>query len=230
MKKFKKSLSITLTIALLLTLTSPVTNADAKAKVKLNRTKVSMFVGNYTTLKLKNNNKKVKWLSSNKKVATVTTKGKVKAKKAGSAKITAKVGKKKYVCKVSVVKSSDSNDKSSTLALKKSESLTPVPTATPTPTTKWSNIAITLDKTELVLHIGDKYTFTPTVTIDGVPVQREVWFNIMNIWYATGNMKTDKFEITALHRGETIFRAYTREYIGNQMKDWTADCKIIVID
>lgn len=76
--------------------------AAAKKKVKLNKTKVVLKVGKKTTLKLKNNKKKVKWSSNKKKVATVTKKGVVKAKKKGTAKITAKVGKKKYVCKVTV--------------------------------------------------------------------------------------------------------------------------------
>lgn len=76
--------------------------AAAKKKVKLNKTKVVLKVGKKTTLKLKNNKKKVKWFSNKKKVATVTKKGVVKAKKKGTAKITAKVGKKKYVCKVTV--------------------------------------------------------------------------------------------------------------------------------
>lgn len=76
--------------------------AAAKKKVKLNKTKVVLKVGKKTTLKLKNNKKKVKWSSNKKRVATVTKKGVVKAKKKGTAKITAKVGKKKYVCKVTV--------------------------------------------------------------------------------------------------------------------------------
>jgi len=63
--------------------------AAAKKKVKLNKTKVVLKVGKKTTLKLKNNKKKVKWSSNKKKVATVTKKGVVKAKK-------------KYVCKVTV--------------------------------------------------------------------------------------------------------------------------------
>lgn len=60
--------------------------------------------GKTVTLKLKNNKKKIKWSSSNKKVATVTKKGKVKGKKVGKATITAKVGKKKYKCKINVKK------------------------------------------------------------------------------------------------------------------------------
>ena len=47
--------------------------------------------------------------SSKKSVATVSSKGRVKAKKKGSATITAKVGKKKYTCKVTVKKASNGN-------------------------------------------------------------------------------------------------------------------------
>lgn len=53
-------------------------------------------------LALLNNKKKVKWSSSNKKVAVVSSKGKVTAKKVGNCTVTAKVGKKKYKCKVKV--------------------------------------------------------------------------------------------------------------------------------
>lgn len=46
--------------------------------------------------------KKIKWTSSKKSVATVNNKGVVVAKKKGVATITAKIGKKKYKCKVTV--------------------------------------------------------------------------------------------------------------------------------
>lgn len=51
---------------------------------------------------MKGTKKKVKWSSSKKKVATVSAKGKVKAKKKGKTTIIAKVGKKKYKCKITV--------------------------------------------------------------------------------------------------------------------------------
>ena len=46
--------------------------------------------------------KSVKWSSSKSSVASVNAKGKVTAKKAGTATITAKVGGKKYTCKITV--------------------------------------------------------------------------------------------------------------------------------
>ena len=61
-----------------------------------------MTVGKKAKLKVKGTKKKVKWSSSKKKIATVTKKGVVKAKKKGTAKIVAKIGKKKYTCKVVV--------------------------------------------------------------------------------------------------------------------------------
>lgn len=89
----------------------PVTNASAAKKVKLNKTKATIYVGKTVNLKLKNNKKKVKWSSSKKKVATVSKKGKVKGKKAGKTTITAKVGKKKYKCKVTVKAKKQNNRK-----------------------------------------------------------------------------------------------------------------------
>ena len=73
--------------------------ADAAAAPKLNRKKITLSVGEKTTLKVKNAKGTVKWSSSNKKVASVS-KGSVRAKKEGKAKITAKIGKKKLTCTV----------------------------------------------------------------------------------------------------------------------------------
>lgn len=47
---------------------------------------------------------KATWKSSNPKIASVTSKGKVTAKKKGTTTITAKVGKKTYKCKVTVLR------------------------------------------------------------------------------------------------------------------------------
>lgn len=143
MKKFNKSLAITLILSLCLTLAAPV---DAKSKVKLNITKATLSVGGSINLKLLNNKKKVTWKSSNKKVASVTKKGKVKAKKKGKASIVARVGKKKYTCKVTVGKvSKKSTSKKNTKNVKKTATtpshssapiihLTMAPMPTPTPT------------------------------------------------------------------------------------------------
>ena len=75
---------------------------DAKTKIKLNKTKISLEVGQTKQLKLTGTKKKVTWKSSAAKIAAVNKKGKVTAKKAGKATITAKYNKKNYTCKVTV--------------------------------------------------------------------------------------------------------------------------------
>lgn len=72
------------------------------ASAKLNKT--SLTLSTYHTYQLKvSNAKKVKWSSSNTAIATVSNKGLVTANAAGSAKIYAKIDKKKLTCKVKVV-------------------------------------------------------------------------------------------------------------------------------
>ncbi len=74
----------------------------ASKKVSLSKASLKMYVGKTKILKVNNTKKTVRWSSSNKKVATVSNKGKITAKKKGTATITARVGKKKYKCKVVV--------------------------------------------------------------------------------------------------------------------------------
>jgi hypothetical protein len=89
---------------------SIVTTAQAASKVKLNKTKVTLNIGDTVKLKVSGTKKKVTWKSSSKKVAAVSSAGKVTAKKQGTAKITASVSGKKYICKVTVKKSVDDSD------------------------------------------------------------------------------------------------------------------------
>lgn len=78
---------------------------NAKASVpKLNKTKITLLSKKKAVLKVTNTKKKVKWSSSDFRVASVNSKGKVTAKKKGIAQITAKIGKKKLTCKVTVKK------------------------------------------------------------------------------------------------------------------------------
>lgn len=99
----KRSIALILCFALTLSmLVSPEQSAAKKAKLKLNKKKATLYVGKSVQLKVKGTKKKAKWKSSNKKVAAVSSKGKVSAKKKGTARITAKIGKKKLVCRVTV--------------------------------------------------------------------------------------------------------------------------------
>ena len=75
--------------------------APIQAASKTKTTKVTLKVGQSKTLRVKTSGK-VKWSSSNKAIVTVNKKGKIVARRAGKAKITAKYGKKKAVCVVTV--------------------------------------------------------------------------------------------------------------------------------
>ena len=115
MKKFITALAV----LLMCLLAVPTSTVDAAAKI--NKSKVTVYVGQSTTLKVSGTKKKATWKTSNSKVATVKN-GKVTAKKSGTAVITAKVGSKKYTCKVTV-KNQELNKKSITLTTKASTTL-----------------------------------------------------------------------------------------------------------
>lgn len=102
MKNVIKKISIAALCGVLI-LSSANVNVMAKPKVKISKKSITITVGKTRKLKLKNNRKKVKWKSLNKKIATVSKKGVVKGKKKGRTTIVAKVGKKKYKCRVKVI-------------------------------------------------------------------------------------------------------------------------------
>ena len=171
MKNFFKKLSIMLAAVLLISSLS-VGTVSAAAAPKLNKTKITLNVKKSYQLKLTNNRRKVKWSSSKKSVATVNSKGKVTAKKKGTARITAKVGSKKYTCKVTVkqpVTSLKLNKKSYTLN-KKGASVTLKASAKPSSasnkavTWKSSNKNVaTVSKKGKVTAVGNgKCTITAT--------------------------------------------------------------------
>lgn len=115
-----KNLTVIVMAVVMVLCMTPVT-ADA-ATVKLNKTKATIYVGSTTTLKVKGTSQKAKWTSNKKSVATVNNKGKVTAKKAGKATITAKIGSRKFSCKVTV-KNPYLNKKSITLTKGKTYTL-----------------------------------------------------------------------------------------------------------
>ena len=112
MKILKRILAINVIALTLMTTPMVFTNlsttstVQAASSIKISKKKKTLNVGKKYTLKITGTSKKVKWTSSNKKVATVNSKGKVTAKKKGTATITAKVGGKKYKCKITVKKAS----------------------------------------------------------------------------------------------------------------------------
>lgn len=96
----KRACSLLLAFGILATI--PYENTSKAATIKLNKTKNTMYVGSTYTLKVKGTTKKAKWTSSKKSIASVNSKGIVSAKKAGKAKITAKVASKKLTCAITV--------------------------------------------------------------------------------------------------------------------------------
>lgn len=108
MRKLKKLLLSILFASIVVSASCPIQNIVGMqdvvqaASVKLNKSALSLNVGQSSTLKVSGTKSKVTWSSSNKSIATVSSKGKVTAKQAGSATIKAKVGKKTLKCKVTV--------------------------------------------------------------------------------------------------------------------------------
>ena len=106
MKRWKKNLLVLalLSFAVIFANVTPKYHTvSAASKTTLNYKKKTLTKGQTLKLKVKGTKKKVKWSSSKKKVASVNEKGKVTAKRKGKAVITAKVGAKKYRCKITVV-------------------------------------------------------------------------------------------------------------------------------
>ena len=97
----KRLLAVISAVILMTTMLIPAFQASA-ASVKLNKTKIVLVVGQTYNLKVSGTKKTPKWSSSNKKIVSVTKKGVVKGLRKGTATITAKIGKKKYKCKVTV--------------------------------------------------------------------------------------------------------------------------------
>lgn len=108
MKAISKKLLVGLMVVAMFFTLIPAMKTEA-ASVKLNKTKLSLCVGETWQLKISGSKEKVTWSSSNKKVVAVTKTGTVKGVKVGSATITAKVSGKTYTSKVSVKKGSFGN-------------------------------------------------------------------------------------------------------------------------
>ena len=92
---------------------------------KLNKTSITLKVGQTYQLKLSGTNQKITWKSSNSKIVTVNKTGKLFAKSAGNATITAQVNGIRFVCKVKIQK--------------KAAPAKPTPTVAPKPGIKLKN-------------------------------------------------------------------------------------------
>jgi expansin (peptidoglycan-binding protein) len=200
----------------------------AQAKAALNKKNVTLTVGKSVTLKMKGTKKKVKWSTSNKKVATVSAKGKVKAKKAGKATITAKLGKKKYKCKVVVLKkgktmketTTEQNEKTTSdkseekTTEKTTEKATEVTTEM---TTEKATEKITEQITEVTTETTtEKSTETTTENTTGTKDTETVAPS-----EDTLNADAGEYSLTYVHSGEGTY--YYRESTGAANLDYLED-------
>lgn len=204
----KRLVTITLIFAMIAS-AIPSNAIQAAKKVKLNKTKLVLQVGKSYKLKLKNNKKKVKWSSSKKTVATVSKKGNVKAKKAGTAKVTAKAGKKKYTCKVQVQKKRRIER---TCTDWPTPPPTPTPPAvTPTPPTATSSAIPTPDVPKRTLI----YNYSPETP--DVCNYSEFKYNSFRIWlcpftfYGEGYYEAKDYRGKKLHYELTIKNSGERD-------------------
>lgn len=97
----KKLMSLFLIFAMLCGLSFHDCTSRA-ASVRLNAAKKTIYLGSSYKLKVKGTTAKIKWSSSKPDIATVSKNGRVSARTSGYATITAKVGKKKLRCKITV--------------------------------------------------------------------------------------------------------------------------------
>ena len=136
----KRVIAIGLTLAMLISSGTNVSYTEAKGKTAMAKKTITLKKGKTFLLKLKNNTKKVKWSVNKKKIIKLSKKTKksvtLKALKPGKAKVTAKVGKKKYTCKVTV-SAKGKNQQSATPMPDNSQSvpeISQIPTTTKLPT------------------------------------------------------------------------------------------------
>lgn len=104
-KQTKTKKLLTLAVIMLSLLVLFPTSVNAAGKTKLNATKKTVNVGDFCTVKMLNNKKKVKWSVSNKNIKIVSKsnkQAKIKGVKKGASYLKAKVGSKTYKCKVTV--------------------------------------------------------------------------------------------------------------------------------
>lgn len=100
-KTGKYVLTVLLTTMCILVMNRPA-YAENTEKTTINKSNLEISVGQTYRLKIKGTSKKPRWVSSDRSIVSVNKKGTVTGKKDGSAKVTAKIGKQKWTCKVRV--------------------------------------------------------------------------------------------------------------------------------
>lgn len=98
-----KKIFYSIILLILVALYAGSTYTTAASSISLNETNLTLTRKETVKLKLKGTKKKCKWSVNKPKIISVSKSGKIKALKAGKAKVTAMLGKKKYTCYVKVI-------------------------------------------------------------------------------------------------------------------------------
>ena len=199
-----KNIAMILTLALTAGLCQTAAPSQA-ATPKLSAKKLTMKVGKTAALKVKKTSKKAKWsIVSGKKNIRLTAKKKtsvkVKAVKAGKAKISCKIGKKKLVCKVTVygpIPPCVIPTQSPTVTVSATPTATVAPTSTPTQTPEVTKVPIrTHEPTEnRIMAEPAKYTELPSEDENGLPISR-YYTNKRYYFFGTDVLRKDIEELT----------------------------------
>ena len=199
-----KNIAMILTLALTAGLCQTAAPSQA-ATPKLSTKKLTMKVGKTAALKVKKTSKKAKWsIASGKKNIRLTAKKKtsvkVKAVKAGKAKISCKIGKKKLVCKVTVygpIPPCVVPTQSPTVTASATPTATVEPTSTPTQTPEVTKVPVrTHEPTEnRIMAEPAKYTELPSEDENGLPISR-YYTNKRYYFFGTDVLRKDIEKLT----------------------------------
>ena len=197
-------------IAMILTLTLTAglcqTAAPSQAATpKLSTKNLTMKVGKTAALKVKKTSKKAKWsiVSGKKNIrlkAKKKTSVKVKAVKAGKAKISCKIGKKKLICKVTVygpIPPCVVPTQSPIVTASATPTATVAPTSTPTQTPEVTKVPVrTHEPTEnRIMAEPAKYTELPSEDENGLPISR-YYTNKRYYFFGTDVLRKDIEKLT----------------------------------
>lgn len=181
---------------------------QAATKIKLNKSKMTLVSGQKSNLRVSGTQVKVTWSSSKKSVATVDKKGRVTARKKGSCIVTARVGKKTYKCKVTVVNLSGFKLNKTSVTLKQNAiyslkiKYTPSNAKISTKDVKWSssNEAVAeVDEEGFVYTYDVLGTTTITAKIGNRQAKCKITVSKPKVTSITINKKT-----ATLERGKTL--------------------------
>ena len=199
-----KNIAMILTMALTAGLCQTAAPSQA-ATPKLSTKNLTMKVGKTAVLKVKKTSKKAKWsIVSGKKNIRFTAKKKtsvkVKAVKAGKAKISCKIGKKKLICKVTVygpIPPCVIPTQSPTVTASATPTATVAPTSTPTQTPEVTKVPVrTHEPTEnRIMAEPAKYTELPSEDENGLPISR-YYTNKRYYFFGTDVLRKDIEELT----------------------------------